>query len=508
MADAATPLDSTSADPGACTNAALVAPENEAAYKSAMKATLTSTSSLTKDLLKQLSSVEEAFSKRNTNHSLVSQGSHRLQRGMALRLGISTTHRTLASLGPQDHRDHDDILDKTWGRLHSLEDVVTQATNAKLACEHSMKDKWGAIKVNEWRLNLRSKRPPKELYKDILQQALEHEQHILAKAFEDLGNAAAKMMQWQGALEEAVGKVGRSLDNLKSRDDLNGTVTPAGVPLELPPLPNRRGVKAAAATSSAEGDAAADSEPVSPTSAATTEPLSPLSPVPPSGPEAPAAAAPTETQPQFLARVVKFQAKAKRAIKDAEAVLEKAGKLCNEASDKVTNAMKKREAELASLKREIEGQLEETSSAIYMAEKAVLRAKARTNQPDGANFETQAATAESVLDRLVSSKKALEEDLRCKMASQKVDMQCKRIPAHLAPSHKNPVARDFNRLLRSMSDPSIHAKIGSADTREDAALTSPVTRARLRKSKTMAMSNAPSNAEAPPSADPPSPPAP
>merc|ERR1711953_820992 len=102
--------------------------------------------------------------------------------------------------------------------------------------------------------------------------------------------------------------------------------------------------------------------------------------------------------------------------------------------------------------------LSETEATISKAKKFLSATQAKLQvAPDDVVLKKETETTAGLLNRLMEARKGLEEELRCKLSSYKIDDQCRRIPPHMTPAHPNPSTRDFGKLVlnASMSAPSL-----------------------------------------------------
>lgn len=383
-------------------------PQSQEQWRSFTCTALDEVGNLTRDLLKQMdahSAVESANPLALSRKVKLNQN-----RSMQVRLGLGTPARSCVNIGPKNARNHRMNLDVCSDALQSFVSRTVQLRDALLRLEHAQRGKWSALKVCEWRMELRSKRPEPEMFKDIVQEALEKEQQALAESREALGVLATELKQVLTDYEVCRARLSKHNYGL-SRDGL------------LSPLP--------ALISS-----------------------------PKAGEEA-------ETQEQVLKKAEALFQKAVSLDTKAEATLKTADARCLEANSQVMSGFTKRATHTAALKRNAEEKLQLACAAIESAEKQVFRTKSfsKIHATPGVRSDGQeetvalksVETTEAKLALLREAKVALEEELRCKLASIKIDEQCRKLPPHMTPAHPKPAARDFHRLLMSMSSPDLAA---------------------------------------------------
>merc|ERR1712012_1191282 len=77
--------------------------------------------------------------------------------------------------GPREMLRDDDMRSESRRLGALLDDALSQVGTAYCSVKHCRGQKWPQLRVCEWRLEIRSRRPVGELFKDHLQDALEKE---------------------------------------------------------------------------------------------------------------------------------------------------------------------------------------------------------------------------------------------------------------------------------------------------------------------------------------------
>eukprot|EP00401_Gymnodinium_catenatum_P028288 CAMPEP_0117540386 /NCGR_PEP_ID=MMETSP0784-20121206/43474_1 /TAXON_ID=39447 /ORGANISM="" /LENGTH=445 /DNA_ID=CAMNT_0005337043 /DNA_START=15 /DNA_END=1348 /DNA_ORIENTATION=+ len=424
---------------GLSPDVAPTSPSNQKEWSSNTKATLSEAGATMRDLLKQLE-VQEQNAVKEAELRLMSPKLQTAQnRSMQVRLGIGVPPRTAVNVAPGLVKKVHHNVGQTGDVSSRIDSRLQMLRDSTLRVEHAQRAKWAALKVCEWRLELRSKRPQQELFRDHLQAALEKEQNALQEARLQLTEMVKTQKQAAAVLEEVKVKMWTLRDRL-----------------------NREGVAPPAKGSPVKSAPPADGG----------ESPSPEGTPPPT--QLP------ETQEQLIKRASKAMDAAVQLSRNAEAEVLRTTQTCADANAQVTASFKRRVVETEQLKRKLEDQIIEIDNAIAAGETSLNRIRARREAVGQSVADTPISqdceATLALLEKLRAIRRGLEEDLRCKLASLKVDESCRRIPPHMTPAHSKPVSRDFNKIMRSMtmtsslSSPNLTAMLESSD----GATTSPV----------------------------------
>lgn len=133
--------------------------------------------------------------------------------------------------------DLDAKLGVTRSASNSVDNSICKASTSILRLGHAQQNKWAPLKVCEWRLALRERRPPRELFRDHVHEALEKEQHALVDSRARLVELAN---EGKAILEDCEANKARLTRNVRCMVCLGHTKLPALVPdnNELPPCPS------------------------------------------------------------------------------------------------------------------------------------------------------------------------------------------------------------------------------------------------------------------------------
>jgi hypothetical protein len=406
-------------------------------YVSNSKATLNEAGTLTKELLRHLSEPDGATSAKK-----VLPMSPKLQRGlnrtMKLRVGQDSPVNSL-NLGPRMKlKEHE--LNRFAGTIDTMDELIQYAKDTILHAEHSTKVKYSEQKLNERRTELRSKRPPQELYKDTLQDALDREWVAL--------NDSRKALK---EIKPSLGQLINELEVLKRTFQQHNSRVKRGVP-SVPSLPS--------------GDSAADNRPGSPVVAAGEgAATSAVSPVVAAGEGAATSAQSVVGADQVLKQANSTCIAAQAIVKKADSTILQSNAKCADASAQVISAFGRRAANTAEMRLKIEEQVTDTDAAILEGEKRTFKLRTGLMAAEAATADPSTAAAvlanvdkaEVMLGKLRASRKSLAEDLRCKVASEKVDAGCRLMNPSRTPCHRSgrKQAMDFSRLILSHSAPDL-----------------------------------------------------
>jgi len=431
----------------------LQSPESQDKWKMVTAATLQDARSLTRDMWKQLQEQGEVEGNNPAPLSRVTGRSMKQGGGKPRPLDQSAL-----VVGPQAVVALHAGIDECRRVEKGLHQVIEQVRECHLRAQHAQRARWSAIKVNEWRWELRTRRPEQEKFDDHLQQALHEENTTLHAARKELGELVAEVAQMQEALESARKRVVRRLTMnqlpntalCKHKDWGLFSATSQEGETNRPETP-----KKAQATGQDPGG-----EPGSPSSV----PSSPQGGLG-SSPSSPSGVARLENQEELLSHAAALSKAAgpdklgleqpTSLISRVDAAIPRCEKACEKAMAAVSSSLGKRTEETRQIRAELEGQLDEMTQAIKAAETSIFRSQARHTTANDGVVSGKAAGTEGMLAKLREAKNVLEEEIRCKMAAYKIDDQCRRLPQHMTPSHKKPKAVDYGKLVVSASEPGL-----------------------------------------------------
>jgi hypothetical protein len=413
-----------------------VQPENHGAWKSATKDLLGNAKGVTSELFAALSDKE--FARPDSPKVFAS--------GLA----------PFVDLGPRNKAELDEKLAVTR-HADNLVDTACQHTGQIVQhLKHERQKKWATLKVCEWRLALRAHRPPQELFKDHVQDALDGELKALTESREKL---VKLVEQGKDILEDCEANKHRLMRNIH-------LMVQMGTARNLPPL-----VKSAPSN----GPPSPTAEPSSPTGPAPAEgddaePASPKNkPVVPSDP-----AGLLKRAPQIAEIVRAFVAKGSKTIKEQR-------RICDAANEKVVACLQKRWSENEVLKKNLEQQIADMGEAIYNAEKSLSRMKKRIVHFNEVDLQPKYDAAQAILEKLRASKTELEDDFHRKIISMKIDESCRKITPERTGENPNkmPVTgmmellatkklgRTKSGMNRTSSSPALLSDTGNATIKPD-----------------------------------------
>lgn len=297
--------------------------------------------------------------------------------------------------GPSKKADLDDKLSVVKHSVNVVDSAVQLVGQCLLRLGHEQQNKWAPLKVNEWRLAIRERRPPRELFRDHVHEALDKEQASLKDARVKLAELA---VDGKAILEDCDINKARLIRNLRFMTMLGSTKLPVFT----------------AAQSGGE---------------LPTSPSSPSSPAP-DGADAASPRSrpvvPNDTEglvnraPQLKENAIKFVSKCDAAIKRHQ-------KRCEETRDQVMVCFKKRLAENTELKKTLHEQILEMDAAIASAEKSLVAIKKRIEFYGEVEMQPKYDSCQALLIKLRESKVVLEDDFHHKMVSMKIDEACRKV---------------------------------------------------------------------------------
>lgn len=307
--------------------------------------------------------------------------------------------------GPRNKADLDAKLSVTRFAANSVDGSIQRASEWSIHLRHEQQKKWAPLKVCEWRLALRSRRPAREHFKDHVQDALEKEQQSLLEARVRLTELAD---EGKAILEDCEANKSRLVLNVQRMVMLGTGKLPAiaypdnsGSP-SSPSSPSSPPPEAAAAAAAGEGEDGNQSQKKS-------------KPVVPSDP-----AGLLLRAPQLDEIVVNYVKKGGSAITFQRMK-------CVKANEVVMQSFKKRWSENEVLKKSLEQQVREMDEAIASSEKSLARLKKRIDHFAEVELQPKYDSAQAILVKLRESKEQLEDDFHHKLVSMKIDECCRKI---------------------------------------------------------------------------------
>jgi len=338
-----------------------------------------------------------------------------------------------------------DIATALQERIDSIEDTTRQAGECLFQLQRAHRSKWAPLNVCERRLELRDGRPLQELVRDHFQEALEHERQTLIEARQELADQIQGTKEMLSSLEamkqEVIGdlqqkrhamRIDRSCLNPdkphgKEPDRFFLPALPEVVNYSLPPSPRD--------TARGTGEAHERNR---------------------------QAGAKT-----LISRAARLEENAMRLCNENDAAMLHCKRECSRANAATTVAMDRRTQDVAKLKNQLEGAIQETDNTILEAERSLQKTKKKLDgheaplrclnkqfslrdrrtdreairdpvtddmesQLDAVKKSVAALTkkwqsTKSILDHLKASKQQMVEDLKCKTIAWKIDDCCRKV---------------------------------------------------------------------------------
>lgn len=309
---------------------------------------------------------------------------------------------------PGNKRELDECCAVTKAAVNVVDVAILRVSNAVHKLQHERQKKWAGLKVCEWRISLRQRRPPQELFNDHLQDALEAE----VKALEGSRTSIADFIaQGKTILEDCEANKARLIQNVRymvnygtakvpdhphprKPNTLKGTTAKT---LDIPDVENTEELPS-------QADDALQEQ--SRSSILDTVPVS---------------------QDELLKRATSLQQEVLSFCQKSEAEIQKQRDVCTRANERVLARFQKRWTENEAMKKNLEQQIAEMENAIASAEKSLVRMKKRIDHYGEVDIQPKYDNAAAILQKLRSSKFELEEDFHRKLVSLKIDECCRKI---------------------------------------------------------------------------------
>jgi len=348
-------------------------PENHEQWAAAHSSGIADIQELTKNLLTQLQQNDDCETKilrrQSLGVTLTQKFGYDKKPGVAASLP-GLPRPPVDNRGPGAQRKIDDSINLAKDCAHSVDSVIEQIGVVVLRLNKSHSSKWGALKMCEWRLDLRSKRPQQERFKDVLQEDLEKEREGLLDA--------RKQIQDQTA------------ETKKVHEDLQAFY------LRLSKLVRVTMQEAASVGSVSVGSG-------------------------------------TVTQVnEMVAKAAILQQQGLATCKKADIAILRIGSDCSKAAAKSSASLTKRCGDLMIRKKALEAQVVDVDAAMVTAEKGINKTKRRLEEmtqddPAVPAQRKQLEGTEALFEKLMSAKVALEDDLKAKSISLKIDEACRKV---------------------------------------------------------------------------------
>lgn len=348
------------------------APESHEAWANTSKSLVTNAASVTSDLLEVI--------KGTTNLT-----------GHVVRQGTTGKPRNV-DRGPAHAKKIDSRLEVTKTALDSVDGSAQRCAQILGQLAHERQAKWAALKVVEWRLALRERRPKSELFKDHLQESLEAEKKILEDSRQALADRSSDTKVFQTECNGYKAGLQKYLQNMIIFSEIKG----------FPPESPSNSADGAAAGESGTGDASNES------------------------PAANKAVIPTDLD-SLINRCPALHEMSLANYFKGEKLIESQRAICERANERTMASFKKRCAENTQLKHGLEGQMREMDEATEKAEKTIARMKKDIEFFGQTQLQPKVDSTSTIVEKLKASKSELAEDLLRKVVSMRIDDCCKKI---------------------------------------------------------------------------------
>jgi hypothetical protein len=312
-----------------------------------------------------------------------------------------TVPRAYVAPGPRSKADLDATLSVTRQAINTIDTAIMQTSQAMIRLGHEQQNKWAPLKVCEWRTALRDRRPPRELFKDHVSEALEKEMQALI-------DARAKLKNMVGAgkaiVEDGEANKARLTRNLRHMTMLGSTnlslIKYGGESGESPPSPSSPSSPAPEA-GTAEGDENAAKAPP---------------------------AVPSDTA-GLVRRAPQIKEESIQYCNKVDAAIKRQRDRCEQCREEVMKGFRRRMTENQAVKKTLQAQIQEMEGAIEAAEKSLTAMKKRIDHYGEVALQPKYDAATEILAKLRVSKATLEDDFHHKLVSMKIDDSCRKITA-------------------------------------------------------------------------------
>jgi hypothetical protein len=289
------------------------------------------------------------------------------------------------SPGPGNRAHLDNKIMSTKFAVDQADVAIVRVSRSLQRLQHERQTKWAALKVCEWRVALRQRRPPQECFQDHLQDALDTEKKVLEGSRKVL---LKTINEGKAILEDCEATKAALVGNVRFM------VTCHSIPVD----------------SAAESDAADPGSLQDPSAVQS----SPSKPDLPTDPE------------ELLRRAPRLEQLVLSFGQSAEQLVHRHKKNCAGAHERVMASFQRRLTENEQFKTDLEQQIAEMENAISTAEKSLARMKKRIDHFQQVELQPKYDNASAVLKNLRLSKAALEEDFHRKLVSMKIDECCRK----------------------------------------------------------------------------------
>jgi len=300
--------------------------------------------------------------------------------------------------GPHHAKVLDARLEVTKAALNSVEGSAQRCCQILAMLGHERQAKWAALKVVEWRLALRERRPKSELFRDHLQDALENEKKTLEDSRKVLVDRSAevKMAVEDGEANKA------ALQRYVRFMIIAGETNPPPVKKDEASAPDSPAGAAPEADLNAE--------------AAGEEGSSVLK-----KPEVPT------NLDGLIARAPPLHEMSLNLYFRGEKLIHAQRLICQRSNEKTLASFLKRAAETKELKQGLEAQVREMDEAMATAEKSITRMKKDIEFFSKVELQPKVDSTSALVEKLKVSKQELVDDLLRKVVSLRIDDCCRKI---------------------------------------------------------------------------------
>merc|ERR1719171_1627661 len=338
-----------------------------------------------------------------------------------------------------------DLCKALEDRIDSIEDSIRQTGECLFQLHRAHRSKWAPLNVCQRRLELRDGRPLQELVRDHFQEALEHERSTLIEARQELSDQIQGTKEMLSSLETMKQELIEDLQHKRHAVRIDRSCLQPEKPhgkepdrFFLPALPEVTNYNLPPSPKDTERGSGENHE----------------------------ANRQIDTK-TFISRAVRLEEQAMRLCNENDAAMLHSKRECSRANAATCVSMDRKGQDVAKLKRQLEGAIQETDATIAEAERSLAKTKKKLDSHEGplrclnkqfalrdrrtdreairdpvtdemeshleaVKKSVKVLTAKwqstkNIVDHLKASKQQMVEDLKCKTLAYKIDDACRKV---------------------------------------------------------------------------------
>jgi len=356
-------------------------PENREAWMAKYQASLARARSLTSDVQRKLR-VNEAADAMNKEMKESGQKREKEQLKRRVRGRV---------------REHTEVINDAQRSIKDIEEAITQVEGCQTRLVHMRYARFADLKVCEKRLQLRERRPPRENFRDAVEEALDRERGVLERSRQDLLSLEAEAQQFLTDLQAMRAELSRDTGarRLQVESELAQMRMATGASVSLPEVDNKN-----------------------------TQPHQVIKLL-------------SEEEAKSLKqRSIAVIRKARELPDRADVMLARIRQEAQQCTHRAARQLAVKTRELGEFKKILEENIRGVAATLTQARMALSKEEGRleTVMGDKALQETQERVNNltAMVQELQDSHKGLVEELRCKVAALDIDNSCRRVTPQAA----------------------------------------------------------------------------